>query len=399
MKDILNNEMDRLLTGLTGLSILRRFAVETRRAASLQCRGGELKPGLLTGFKNWNAVKNHENHGSDRLDGAINPVRIKIKKWKMEKNMKNVIVLTGTLAVLLCCNSCETIKLAPSSPYLDYGIQHRSTGQQAHINSAAKIESEIPTSRQYVEQDRYDILYSIQTASEIKDKGETGIRTDFVKRALGSTYISGSLTEYGFVITGYNEAVSFTARGDYIGKQNGEYVYNYKNWRIYTSVEPAKIMAGNVDDATVRVMVKVGDITEGAEFHLVLPKPLLVWHNNAPTTLKELTDERSLFIGTGSEEEETTRTAETLNLSGRSVAGGFPMPVYNSPSQGTVVVEIAVNRDGQVTEAQAIGRGTTTSDRKLLKAAEEAALKTRFNVKKDAPISQVGTITYVFSLK
>jgi hypothetical protein len=63
------------------------------------------------------------------------------------------------------------------------------------------------------------------------------------------------------------------------------------------------------------------------------------------------------------------------------------------------VVEVAVNQEGKVTKAQAIGRGSTTSDSKLLKAAEEAALKTRFNVKKDAPISQVGTITYVFSLK
>jgi TonB family protein len=63
------------------------------------------------------------------------------------------------------------------------------------------------------------------------------------------------------------------------------------------------------------------------------------------------------------------------------------------------VVEVAVNQEGKVTKAQAIGKGSTTSDSKLRKAAEEAALKARFNVKKDAPISQVGTITYVFSLK
>jgi TonB family protein len=119
-------------------------------------------------------------------------------------------------------------------------------------------------------------------------------------------------------------------------------------------------------------------------------------------------DENSLFPGVGAENE-ATRTAETPtgpdhrqpvthNLSGRSVVGGFPKPQYNRQERGIVVVVVNVNQDGKVTAARAVGEGSTTSDAVLWKAAEEAAKKTRFNVKKDAPISQSGKITYVFSL-
>ncbi|MDR2286593.1 MAG: TonB family protein [Prevotellaceae bacterium] len=122
-----------------------------------------------------------------------------------------------------------------------------------------------------------------------------------------------------------------------------------------------------------------------------------------------LVDEKSLFTGVG-REDEATRTANTPigpdhrqsvthNLNGRSVVGGFPLPAYNSQNQGIVVVEVAVNQDGKVTKATAVGKGSTVQDAKLWKAAEEAAFKAKFNVKKDAPISQVGTITYVFRLQ
>ncbi|MDR1584521.1 MAG: TonB family protein [Prevotellaceae bacterium] len=122
-----------------------------------------------------------------------------------------------------------------------------------------------------------------------------------------------------------------------------------------------------------------------------------------------LVDDKSLFNGVGREDESSRaantpigpdhRQPVTHNLAGRSVTGGFPLPAYNRQKQGIVVVEVAVNQDGKVTKATAIGKGSTVQDAVLWKAAEEAALKAKFNVKKDAPISQVGTITYVFSLK
>jgi TonB family protein len=120
-------------------------------------------------------------------------------------------------------------------------------------------------------------------------------------------------------------------------------------------------------------------------------------------------DENSLYTGVG-RENESSRTSDvpmgpdhrqpvTHSLSGRSVVGGFPLPVYNTQNQGIVVVEVSVNQDGKVTKATAIGKGSTVQDVKLWKAAEEAAVKAMFNVKKDAPISQIGTITYIFSLQ
>jgi TonB family protein len=93
------------------------------------------------------------------------------------------------------------------------------------------------------------------------------------------------------------------------------------------------------------------------------------------------------------------RLSVTLNLSGRAVVGEFPKPSYRSNEQGIVIVEVTVNRDGIVTKATATAKGSTVQDSRLWRAAEKAALEARFDIKKDAPISQLGTIKYIFSLK
>lgn len=89
----------------------------------------------------------------------------------------------------------------------------------------------------------------------------------------------------------------------------------------------------------------------------------------------------------------------SAKLQGRSVMGSLPKPDYNIQQSGTVVVRIQVNRDGTVTSAIAGETGTTVTDRTLWKAAEEAAKKAKFNVSRNAPESQQGTITYVFKLR
>ena len=43
--------------------------------------------------------------------------------------------------------------------------------------------------------------------------------------------------------------------------------------------------------------------------------------------------------------------------------------------------------------------GTTVQDRSLWSAAKQAALQAKFNANAKAPISQEGTITYVFKLQ
>lgn len=84
-----------------------------------------------------------------------------------------------------------------------------------------------------------------------------------------------------------------------------------------------------------------------------------------------------------------------FSLSGRK-ANYLPVPEYTSAAQGKVVVAITVNRNGQVTRANAGARGTTTSDRTLWELAEQAAKKAKFDLKQNAPEEQTGTITYNF---
>ena len=77
--------------------------------------------------------------------------------------------------------------------------------------------------------------------------------------------------------------------------------------------------------------------------------------------------------------------------------GGLIRPRFEVNDQGIVVVEIVVAPDGRVIYARAGARGTTTPNATLRRAAEEAALATRFN-----PITgtnnQRGTILYNFRL-
>lgn len=88
-----------------------------------------------------------------------------------------------------------------------------------------------------------------------------------------------------------------------------------------------------------------------------------------------------------------------FTLSGREMVGGLPIPKFEIQEAGIVVVAITVDKDGNVTEANAGAKGTTTANEILRNAAEEAARKAKFKRKPDAPPMQKGTITYIFKLK
>lgn len=74
-------------------------------------------------------------------------------------------------------------------------------------------------------------------------------------------------------------------------------------------------------------------------------------------------------------------------------------PPYDIQRDGIVVVAVTVDRSGRVTDATPGIKGSTTLDEGLLRIAKEAALKTRFESRNDAPIIQKGTITYDFRFK
>ena len=87
----------------------------------------------------------------------------------------------------------------------------------------------------------------------------------------------------------------------------------------------------------------------------------------------------------------------SFNLSGRS-RKSTPTIKDNSQDEGTVVVEIIVDRYGKVVRATPGARGSNTTSAVLYKKAAEAALATKFNAKPDALEEQKGTMTFIFIL-
>jgi TonB family protein len=87
----------------------------------------------------------------------------------------------------------------------------------------------------------------------------------------------------------------------------------------------------------------------------------------------------------------------SYSLSGRT-ATTTPKPNYPGSEEGVVVVTITVDKNGNVTQATAGARGSTTMNPDLLNAARNAALQAKFNVDNNAPAFQTGTITYRFRL-
>jgi TonB family protein len=76
----------------------------------------------------------------------------------------------------------------------------------------------------------------------------------------------------------------------------------------------------------------------------------------------------------------------------------LPKPNYPGNDEGIVVVQVTVNKAGQVTKAEAGVKGSNTADPDMIAAARKAALQARFNADENAPAFQVGTITYRFVL-
>ena len=75
-------------------------------------------------------------------------------------------------------------------------------------------------------------------------------------------------------------------------------------------------------------------------------------------------------------------------------------PVLSDQSQetGKVVVDITVDKDGNVITATPGGRGSTTTSSYLLRLAKDAAMKAKFNSSADNADVQSGSITFIFVL-
>ena len=84
-----------------------------------------------------------------------------------------------------------------------------------------------------------------------------------------------------------------------------------------------------------------------------------------------------------------------FSLAGRG-SNELHKPTATSPANGSIVVEIRVDQEGNVVFAKAGVRGTTLWDTNLWRRCEQAAKKSEFTANPDAPELQKGTITYIF---
>jgi hypothetical protein len=73
----------------------------------------------------------------------------------------------------------------------------------------------------------------------------------------------------------------------------------------------------------------------------------------------------------------------------------LPIPIYLTRGGGTVIVDIAVNRQGRVVSATP-RRNNLVSDEQIYLYAQTAAQRTFFNADNKAPNIQNGTIRYTF---
>lgn len=86
-----------------------------------------------------------------------------------------------------------------------------------------------------------------------------------------------------------------------------------------------------------------------------------------------------------------------FSLTGRSFISPPKLP-KDTKEEGKVVVNIVVDSEGNVIEADPNGRGTTTSSALLKAKARQAAMATKFNIDGKVP-EQRGTITIIFAFE
>lgn len=85
----------------------------------------------------------------------------------------------------------------------------------------------------------------------------------------------------------------------------------------------------------------------------------------------------------------------SFSLAGRG-SKSLPLPTATSSENGSIVVEIRVDQEGNVVFAKAVWKGTTLTDTNLWRRCEQAAKKSKFTAKPDAPELDPGKITYIF---
>jgi outer membrane biosynthesis protein TonB len=110
--------------------------------------------------------------------------------------------------------------------------------------------------------------------------------------------------------------------------------------------------------------------------------------NQGKTTGTTLTNN---YNGTGS------GNGGNLNMAQRNFVSR-PSVSDDNRQSGKIMVDIRVDKDGNVIYARAGARGTTISDAALLQKCEDAVKNSKLNSLDTAPDTQIGTVVFVFKV-
>ena len=86
------------------------------------------------------------------------------------------------------------------------------------------------------------------------------------------------------------------------------------------------------------------------------------------------------------------------NFTDRSLLS-TPKIIDKSQDEGKVVVDIIVDKNGNVIKATPGAKGSDTNSTNLFNKSKKAALKTKFSPNPNAPAEQYGTLTFVYILE
>jgi outer membrane biosynthesis protein TonB len=155
------------------------------------------------------------------------------------------------------------------------------------------------------------------------------------------------------------------------------------------------------------------------------PSPTVATQPTTKTVTKPSVNQNALYKGktnngtgegdgngsTPGNQGKTTGTTLTNNYNGTGSGNGGnltgmpsrnfiskPAVSDNSRNVGKVVVDIRVDKNGNVVYARAGARGTTITDSNLLQKCEDAVKASKLNSLENAPETQLGTVVFVFKV-
>lgn len=183
---------------------------------------------------------------------------------------------------------------------------------------------------------------------------------------------------------------------------------HFKEYPVKQVVLVLKLTASDIVNKTEETVVHNIDITEDwKKFLLTQPANTVSAHKSTQSKVSDdnkledgekISNKKESDLLSKFYKQDSSENEEESSFSKRK-AISRPSPQNTCNEAGVVVVKVTVNRKGEVIDALAGIKGTTTQSECLLKISKEAALKTKWEASEEANEVQVGSITYNFKLR